>query len=417
MSELAIVRAAVVGAGPVGLVSALLLAAQGVRTALIAPSPGTGDSRTAGLFAGSVALLRNLGVWDGIAAQCAPITGIRIVDSQNHLLRAPETLFSAAEQGLEVFGFNVPNAVLTRALFAAAERQGCLTVIPQAARHIACEADGVTVTLDDGATVRADAIVGADGRHSLARSAAGIATTSWDYPQAAVVTTFAHQRPHRGISTEFHRANGPMTTVPMPQRRSSLVWVESRDEAARLTDLAEPAFRDDLERGLAGLLGSLSDFSPRRTFPLSGLSADVMGRGLIGLVGEAAHVMPPIGAQGLNLGLRDAAALAERIADAPPGVAGVRTAIEQYADDRKLDVASRIAAIDALNRSLLTGLLPVHLMRGLGLYALNASQALRRVVVREGLQPSLALPRSMQPDGLASRSASTTAAGITLGKP
>lgn len=409
MGEIATYRVAVVGAGPVGLATGLLLAMLGVRTAVIAPPQARRDTRTAGLFTGSVTLLQNLGVWDELVDRCAPLSGIRLIDDRRQLLRAPETQFRAEEQGLAVFGFNVPNAAMTEALAASAAHQPNLAVIPQAARSIEIDAGGAHITLTDASVVRSDIVVGADGRNSLVRSAAGIATKSWDYPQAAIVTSFTHQRPHRGVSTEFHRPNGPLTTVPMPGHQSSLVWVDERGEAERIAGLADQEFGEELEARLGGLLGGLSNFSPRGVFPLTGLSAETMGRGIVGLVGEAAHVMPPIGAQGLNLGLRDAAVLAERIADAAPGMTGAEDAIKLYARDRQVDVASRMAAIDALNRSLLTGFLPVHLVRGLGLYALNASQTLRRLVVREGLQPSLALPRSMQPGGIVLRERSTEA--------
>ncbi len=152
-------------------------------------------------------------------------------------------------------------------------------------------------------------------------------------------------------------------------------------------------------------------------FPLSGLSADTLGQGRIALVGEAAHVMPPIGAQGLNLGLRDVAVLADCVVEAHAAGRSEEAAVAAYARARAPDVASRIAAIDALNRSLLTELLPVHLLRGLGVYVLGAVPALRRFVVNEGLQPSLALPRAMMPDGItASSSSSTPAMTIASGK-
>lgn len=413
MDDETAIRAAVVGNGPVGLATAVLLATLGVPTALLAPPLSRPDTRTAGLFAGSVALLRNLDIWAELQPACAPITGIRLVDSQPHLFRAPEVLFPAAELDMEAFGYNVPNAALTSALSTAARSHPRLKIIERSAQTVALDQRGATITLDDGTHLRASAIIGADGRNSIVRTAAGIATKTWDYPQAAVVTSFAHQRAHGGVSTEFHRTSGPLTTVPMPGRRSSLVWVENRAEAARLSALPDTAFAYELEMHLGGLLGSINDIAPRASFPLAGLSAEVMGRGVVGLVGEAAHVMPPIGAQGLNLGLRDAAALAERLADAAPGTAGAEAAIAQYARDRQLDVASRIAAIDALNRSLLTGFLPVHLMRGFGIFALKASAPLRRLVVREGLQPSIALPRAMQPGGLIPNKSSTT----TLGAP
>jgi 2-octaprenyl-6-methoxyphenol hydroxylase len=191
--------------------------------------------------------------------------------------------------------------------------------------------------------------------------------------------------------------------VPLPGNASSLVWVETRDEAQRLAALDENAFRDALEARLQGLLGGVGAIGPRAVFPLMGLSADVFARNRVALVGEAAHVIPPIGAQGLNLGLRDGAALADCVADAlregrDPG--GAET-LEAYSRARRSDVSSRIYAIDVLNRSLISGLLPVHLARGLGLHALRAIAPLRRLVVREGLDHALAKPTLTQPGGCA----------------
>jgi 2-octaprenyl-6-methoxyphenol hydroxylase len=245
-------------------------------------------------------------------------------------------------------------------------------------------------------------VIAADGRHSIARKAAGIATTAWTYPQSAIVTWFEHQRPHHGISTEFHRTAGPFTTVPMLGNASSLVWVETKAEADRLCALDETGFRRSLEQRLSGLLGTIGEIGPRDAFPLSGLKPEAFGRDRVLLAGEAAHVIPPIGAQGLNLGLRDAAALADCMADALAGHhdiggPGVMTA---YSDLRRSDVNSRVWAIDLLNRSLLSSYLPVHLLRGLGLHVLNVVGPLRRAVIAEGLQPSAINPTLMQPDGL-----------------
>ena len=396
------VAVAVVGGGPVGLATALLLARLGVETTAIFPAVGpTTDRRTAALFAGSIQLLRNLGLWSALEPRCAPMQGIRLIDGRGGLLRAPETLFKAADLDLDAFGFNVPNAVLVDALTTAAVGEPRLSIVAGAVSGFEPRSDGVALHLLDGRSVAASIVVGADGRQSPTRGAAGIATRAWDYPQAVVVTVVQHQRPHHGISTEFHRANGPLTTVPMPGRASSLVWVESREEATRLSALDDGAFAGELEERLSGLLGSVDEVGPRGMFPLSGLSAEALGSGRFALVGEAGHVMPPIGAQGLNLGLRDAAALAECVAEGRAEGAPSNEIVARYARQRAPDVASRIGAIDMLNRSLLTGFLPTHLLRGLGIYALGAIPPLRRAVVREGLQPALATPKAMQQGGLA----------------
>lgn len=399
-------EAAVVGGGPAGLASALALARGGIETALVAPPPPTGaaaDTRTAALFAGSVRLLVNLGLWGRIAPHSAPIAAIRILDDTGRLLRAPETSFSARDVGCEAFGYNVPNQALVDAFWDAARAEPRIHIATAKLRELTPGADAARLALADGAVLDARLVVAADGRASLCRAAAGIETRSWRYEQSAIACAFEHSRPHRGVSTELHRAAGPLTTVPLPGLRSSLVWVERPAEAERLKALPEAAFRRELEARLQGLLGSIGAIGPRTAFPLAGLTADTFGRRRTALVGEAGHVIPPIGAQGLNLGLRDAATIAEGAAEAvaqgrDPGADDVLAA---YSAARMTDVTSRVWTVDALNRSLLSDLAPVQLMRGAGLYALKTLGPLRRLVVREGLQPSGAIPRLMREDAVA----------------
>ncbi len=390
---------AIAGAGPTALAAALCLARTGARTALIGPAPSRTDNRTAGLFAGSIQLLRNLGVWDALATGAEPLTAIRIIDDMGRLLRAPEVTFSAAEVGLEALGYNVANAALTQALHARALTEApTITLIePALVDRIEIEAD--MVRLHYGAeSLTAKLLVGADGRNSPSRMAAGIAAKTWAYEQSALTCTFAHSREHGGVSTEFHRPAGPLTVVPSPGRASSLVWVDRPAIAARLAALDDEAFMRTLEARLQGLLGAIQSVGPRGVFPLAGLNVDVAARNRVALIGEAAHVLPPIGAQGLNLGLRDAASLADCIADAMVNgddIGGAAT-LAAYARARSADTTSRTWAVDLLNRSLLSPLLPVQLARGLGLHAFKAVGPLRRLAIREGLAPSFSAPRLMR---------------------
>ena len=393
----------VVGGGPAGMTAAIALARLGFATALATqplPRGARRDNRTAALFTGSITLLRNLGVWDGVAAASAPISAIRILDDTGALLKAPEVVFTAAEVGLDVFGYNVPNAPLVDGLAEVAARTALTIHETSAVSEVAVDAHGVTIGLAEGRRLRARLAVGADGRRSLCRQAAGIATQTWTYDQSALTTSFSHQRPHAGVSTEFHRPSGPFTVVPLPGNASSLVWVERPAEAERLAGLDEAAFQASLEERLQGLLGAVGEPTRRVAFPLSGLTAEVFARNRVALVGEAGHVVPPIGAQGLNLGLRDAAWLADSLSDArrKGRDPGDDLALARYTAARRLDVASRIWTIDILNKSLLSSLLPVHLARGLGLHALRALAPLRSIVVREGLAPSGPTPRLMQAD-------------------
>jgi 2-octaprenyl-6-methoxyphenol hydroxylase len=399
---------AIVGGGPSGLVTSLALGQLGLRTALVAPPPDSNrkeDRRTAALLPGSIEFLRNLDAWDITSAASAPIAAIRIIDSQNSLLRSPEVLFSANDAGQESFGWNVPNGPLVEALrHVAKQSESHVTFVEtQAVTAVGFGTDSVSLKLAERDTITATLAVGAEGRKSICREAAEIPVETWSYPQSALTCTFSHTRPHHSISTEFHLQGGPITTVPLQGLASSLVWVTGPESANRLAQLPEEAFVSELEGHLQGLLGELSGIGPRTLFPLSGMTASPFARNRIALVGEAAHLIPPIGAQGLNLSFRDAATLADIVAEALGAGRdiGEPETLAKYSSARKLDTSSRVALVDLLNRSLLTDILPVHLARGLGLHLLKAIGPLRRMIVREGLVPSLAQPTLMKSGGKA----------------
>jgi 2-octaprenyl-6-methoxyphenol hydroxylase len=394
--------AAVVGGGPAGLTAAIALAGAGVATALIAGRPRPADNRTTALLAGSVTALETLAVWPRCRAQAAPLRVMRIVDDTGRLMRAPEVRFEAGEIGLEAFGYNIEN----RHLFAAMAERACeiaaLEVIARDAVGIAISADTVAITLDDGGTVVARLAVGADGARSRCRKAAGIETEGWSYPQTALTLTLRHSRPHHDISTEFHRASGPFTLVPLPGLRSSLVFVTDPDDAARIEALPAAELAAEIERRAHSILGKIEVEPERGVFPLKVERARSFGARRVALVGEAAHVMPPIGAQGLNLGLRDAATIAELAAVAHQAGhdPGADALIARYDEMRRADVTSRTLAVDLLNRSLLSDFLPLQGARGLGLTLLQHIGPLRRAAMREGIAPSSAQPRLMRGEAL-----------------
>lgn len=374
---------AIVGAGAVGLAAALALSREGRSVALVGPVAAPRDGRTVALLDGSWRMLAELGVQEALLEKAAPLEVMRLVDDSGSLFRQPPVEFRASEIGLEAFGWNIENADLTGLLAEkAAERSG-LRMIPGFVRAIEPEADGVRLSCEGFAPLKARLVVGADGRNSQVRAAAGIESRDWRYPQIALTAIFEHRRDHQETSTEFHTRKGPCTIVPLPGRRSSLVWLVDPEEAPALTALDDRAFALRVEKQVQSLLGAMTVSGPRGKVPMGGLSVERFGAGRMALIGEAAHVFPPIGAQGLNLGLRDAAALSEALAGATD--AGAASVIADYDSARQADVRLRTGAVDVLNRTLLTDLLPADLMRGAGLLALSRIGPLRRLVMRQGL--------------------------------
>lgn len=389
----------VVGAGSVGLAAALASARAGIRTALVGRHAPVADGRTVALLDGSVRFLKALEAWDADGLRASPLCELQIVDDTGSLFRPPPARFRAHEIGLEAFGWNVESAQLVAGLRLRAHAEPGLTVIETDAGSAEAGESVSRVTLADGEVIEAKLVVAADGGRSRLRGASGIPVREWSYPQAAVTTILAHTRPHNDVSTEFHTRSGPFTLVPMAGGlRSSLVWVAAREEAERLSALDDTALAAAVERQARGMLGAMRIDGPRGLVPMRGLLATTSAARRLALIGEAAHVFPPIGAQGLNLGLRDAASLRDVLVRAArdgrdPGGRGI---LDTYARARKLDAAARTAAVDALNRSLLTPLLPLDLVRGLGLLAMTHLGPLRRVVMREGVLPRFGAPELMR---------------------
>jgi 2-octaprenyl-6-methoxyphenol hydroxylase len=233
-------------------------------------------------------------------------------------------------------------------------------------------------------------VLAADGRNSHLRREAGIGTVSWSYEQMAIAVSFSHSQGHRDTSSEYHKPAGPFTTVPLPGNRSSLVWMETPERATELMALDDRSLAAEIQAMGHGELGLVTDIGPRQSYPMSGIRARTFGKGRVMLLGEAAHVIPPIGAQGLNMSFRDAADAVElmRAARDQGEDIGSDKVLSDYDQRRQRDVRPRQAIIDLMNRSFLSGYLPMDAGRALGLASLATSRPLRRLAMTIGLGSS-----------------------------
>lgn len=387
----------IIGAGPLGLMAALALSDQITKnssfkkiTLIGADAPK--DARTTAILNEGVRFLSDLGVWQQFQDKTAPLKVMRIVDGTKRLIRAPEARFDSSEIDADSFGHNIKNQDLLKTLNEAVVARDNIVRIKEPASAINLESttalegkERAVVTLKGGTTLSTDLLVAADGRNSMTREAAAIQTKKWSYPQIAMVMNLSHKRDHDFISTEFHTESGPFTLVPLPGKNSSLVWVEKPDEAQRLMALPREDLAAIISEKSHYLLGDVSIKTKPMSYPLSGLMAEDYGKGSVVLIGESAHVFPPIGAQGMNLGIRDVKALVECITQSSIHGSAQLSLSDQYSKARKKDIVSRTKAIDTLNRSLLTDMLPVHLGRGIGLFAINSLPTLRKFVMKTGL--------------------------------
>ena len=365
----------VVGAGYVGLAAAVAVkqAAPHLNIEVVEAAPAhvwEKDERASAIITAASKMLDVLGVWDEILVHSQPINRMIVTDSRTSDPVRPVflTFDGEIEEG-KPFAHMVPNVEMVRALRGAAERLGIAIRHGLSATAFTTTSSSTTVRLSDGSTIETKLLVACDGVRSKLRDMAGIRTVNWQYGQSGIVTTVAHERPHEGVAEEHFLPSGPFAILPLPGNRSSLVWTERTDDADRLVASDDLVFEDELQRRFGHKLGELTVVGGRKAFPLGLTLSRAFVAPRFALAGDAAHGIHPISGQGLNLGFKDVAALAETIVEADRlGLdIGSLNVLERYQSWRRFDTFRMGVTTDVLNRLFSNDITPIRIARDFGL--------------------------------------------------
>jgi len=394
----------VAGAGYVGLLAAVSIKAARpeLRIAIADAAPADAwqrDTRASAVAASARRMLGRLGVWDAVAAQAQPITQMVVTDSRTLDPVRPVFLTFDGEVGPgEPFAHMVPNLALNSALRARAADLGIEMLAATGVDAFATGAGETAITLSDGTQRQARLLVACDGVRSRLRDMAGIRTLAWDYGQSGIVCTVAHERPHEGRAEEHFLPAGPFATLPLPGNRSSIVWTERTADAERLIAEDPLVFEIELERRFGLRLGEIRVEDKPRAWPLGLTLARDFVRPRFALAGDAAHGIHPIAGQGLNLGFKDAAALAETVVEADRlGLdIGAIDVLQRYERWRRFDTVRMGATTDVLNRLFSNDLGPLRFIRDIGLGLVDRMPMLKRQFIREAAGLAGPAPRLLQ---------------------
>ncbi|SEQ53578.1 2-octaprenyl-3-methyl-6-methoxy-1,4-benzoquinol hydroxylase [Faunimonas pinastri] len=400
------------GSNGVGAALAIASAAPDLRVQIVDAAPpvslserGAKDERASAIAAAARRMLQQLGAWNEIEPHSQPILSMEVTDSRTSDVARPVFLTFGGEvtEG-EPFGHMVPNGVMARALQSRAEAAGVVFTAPDRVSSFTSGPGRVEVKLASGETRRPRLLIAADGVRSRLRTLAGIKTVSWQYGQTAIVCTVRHERPHNGVAIEHFLPSGPFAILPLTGNRSSLVWSERAEEARRLIEGDEFVFQIELERRFGHRLGAIEVEGPRQGFPLGLTIARDFVRPRFALLGDAAHGIHPIAGQGLNLGLRDVAALAETLVEAHRlGLdLGSLDVLKRYERWRRFDTFQMGVTTDVLNRLFSNDSAPVRAVRDFGLSVVDRLPRMKRMFIGEaaGLGASGDLPRLLQGEAI-----------------
>jgi len=394
------------GGGMVGLPLGLALAQGGLKTVIADAVPPAKmlepsfDGRVSALAYASVRMLRALGVWEDLAPNAQPIREILVTDGQVGKPASPFSLhFDADEVGAEALGHIAENRHIRAALYKTVETSSNLELMaPSVVTSVRTEAGCTVARLKDGEEISAALVIAADGRDSALRTQMGIQVIGWSYPQTGIVAIVEHEKPHNGVAYEHFLPSGPFAILPMTGNRSSLVWTEAKVKAPGLLALDEEKFNAELAQRFGAHLGKTSAAGPRWSYPLSFHIARDFVRTRFALAGDCAHGIHPIAGQGLNLGLKDAAALAEVLLDAARlgRDIGALDTLKRYERWRRFDSFALAASTDALNRLFSNDIAPLRHLRDLGLGVVDSIAPARRFFMRHAGGDVGKLPRLMR---------------------
>jgi 2-octaprenyl-6-methoxyphenol hydroxylase len=396
------------GAGFAGLALAIALRQTlGPSFAVTVADPSldrghAGDARASAIAAAARRLFETIGIWDAVAADAQPILDMVVTDSKlGDAIRPVFLTFAGDVAPGEPFAHMVENAPLFDALSAKAKDVG-VDLRPAAVADFEVMPASVAVRFSDSKSMSSRLLVAADGARSSIRERAGIQCMGWSYGQSGIVTTVAHERDHGGRAEEHFLPAGPFAILPLKGRRSSIVWTEDASEAERIIALPDAEFHAELEKRFGLRLGSIEAVGPRQAYPLGLSVARSFVADRLALVGDAAHVIHPIAGQGLNLGLRDVAALAEAVVDAArlgldPGDA---TVLDRYQRWRRFDTMSMGVATDGLNRLFSNRSDVLRFVRDVGLGLVERAPALKDLFIREAAGFTGDVPKLLRGEAL-----------------